>query len=135
MSAFSAEETLDLFRSIINTTFGLRWCCIDPSNAPRYSGPSCSLVYTSLDFFPTDRCLHTYQTSIRHYRSLLRNRSWILSELTRPSTQHRTMAEHQQVLWDLDISYTDRENDKNTGWQDRKAVIRERSQGRGDYAL
>jgi len=35
MSAFSEEESLDLFCCIINTTFGLRWCCIDPSNAPR----------------------------------------------------------------------------------------------------
>jgi hypothetical protein len=34
MSVFSEEESLDLFCCIINTTFGLRWCCIDPSNAP-----------------------------------------------------------------------------------------------------
>src|SRR6516162_2984548 len=39
MSAFSAKESLDRFRWIINTTFEVpRWCCIDPSNAPDLPG-------------------------------------------------------------------------------------------------
>ena len=54
MSVFSKGESLDLFGCIINTTFGLRWCCIDPSNAP-------GLIHTK-----------TYRDSLRVNRGLPR---------------------------------------------------------------